>query len=602
MKHIMVALTFGTSLALAAPPAEADSQRAVAFAAIATAQAKAGDLKGARETAALFLDAAVIADADDFEEAFSRAVVAGVQARTGDAESAWETATNFSGDGQERAIPLIILALVQAEAGDLKEAQATAALALQAAEGARDHHGAIWTGAVYAQARAGDIPGAFSSARTIPEDDTRADALALVAAAQAEAGDAADAMATAQRIDVPATRADALFLIALAQAESGEAGAAVDTATNLPIVERPGRATIVFAYARLLSSAAANAFDIGAHPEVRPAIALHAATIAQAKAGDAAAAEKTASLIIAKAAPIEDIHLRETVLAWAAGARAATGDAAALRLAESISDAEVRAMGFARAARARALVGDAVGAARLADLAFDIAMRESDSPGALTAAVMAEAAAGRVAIVLDLAQRLSVQHRFEALWRHLAVAQAKAGDGAAAVATARLIAGAETRSSALVEIARQQAALGDPAAREAAALVAESAASIVNEYARSRTLADTAAALAGSGDAASATRTLASALNVAMALADPSLRARALVRTAAAQAKAGDAAGTAESVAAARAAVASESAPYYRALALIELAEAQLAFDDLAGAKATAALAAAAARELAPAE
>lgn len=112
-------------------PVTAAVDRAVALSKVAAAQAEAGDMAGARETAALALETAKsITVAQRRAQALS--AVASAQAKAGDIAGALETASSIT-DIYYRALALVEVAQAQAELGD-PAARQTAALASDAAK------------------------------------------------------------------------------------------------------------------------------------------------------------------------------------------------------------------------------------------------------------------------------------------------------------------------------------------------------------------------------------------------------------------------------------------------------------------------------------
>ncbi len=250
-----------------------DSSRASMLSDIATAQAKAGDLTGSRET---FAQAKVIANAiiSDSSKASAWSGIAVAQAKAGDVTGAKATASAIT-DNYIKASAWSDIAVAQAKAGDLSGSRATLTQARTAANAITGDYAKVsaWSGIAVAQAKAGDPTGShetFTQARTtanaIIDAFSKASALSGIAAAQAKAGDLTGAKATADAIIDDQYRALALSGIAAAQAARGDVPRAKATA-NAIIDDR------------------------------YKASALRSIAAAQAKAGDLSGAKATANAI-----------------------------------------------------------------------------------------------------------------------------------------------------------------------------------------------------------------------------------------------------------------------------------------------------------------
>ena len=197
--------------------------RTEAYCAIAEAQAAAGDIEGALASAQF------IEDADRRDRALH--AIAGAQAAAGDIEGACTTARRIKDATYIRAEAYYAIAGAQAAAGDIEGACATA----RRIEDATYIHAQAYCAIAGAQAVAGDIEGACATARRIedlsPTDEllyyqTRREirddltawrdrALHAIAGAQAAAGDIEGACTTARSIMDPYICVQALCALAL---------------------------------------------------------------------------------------------------------------------------------------------------------------------------------------------------------------------------------------------------------------------------------------------------------------------------------------------------------------------------------------------------
>ncbi|MGA1268762.1 MAG: hypothetical protein ACO3WM_06860, partial [Gemmobacter sp.] len=188
-------------------------------------------------------------------------------------------------DDYMRAEALALVAAAVARAGDVAGARALAAGIEDARE--QSARSAAFEAVAIAQMQAGDIAGAFATTEAIEDLYRRAEAQSAVAKAQARGGDIAGALATAARIDSASWLAearardayrfsevivedlwyfDALAGIAAIEADRGETEAALALARTIRDPGWRARATL-------------------------------AVGLAQARAGDIAAAEATAAEI-----------------------------------------------------------------------------------------------------------------------------------------------------------------------------------------------------------------------------------------------------------------------------------------------------------------
>ncbi len=182
---------------------------------IAEAQIEVGDLAGAKISA----DAI---ESDDVEKALALAALARGQAKAGDRQAANATLREAHARAQAIRGPradligdnpaanafrvLRAIALAEAETGDAKAALATVA----------GHGNNVWRSPLLAdiaqiQAREGDDAGALATATSIPDASLGAEAYRLIAAHQARSGDASAAVDWATRLEAPTARAFALI-------------------------------------------------------------------------------------------------------------------------------------------------------------------------------------------------------------------------------------------------------------------------------------------------------------------------------------------------------------------------------------------------------
>ena len=313
------------------------------------------------------------------------------------------------------------VAQAQAKAGDLDGAFRTAASIIPGrwlAEVPIRH-------VAFSLAKAGPIPGAIQIASRIQRDDVRAMALADIAVAQARRGDVAGAMATVRSVASVPARAEALGHIALIEHSSGEVAAAAATleqAYRLGLTEPAANQR-----SRLFDSLIAIAVPMGdltlAHlflGQVEPGkqlLARSSIAFGEAKAGDVAQAQKTRPQVYASG----DV----------AAAHAEAGRfAQALQAVNAARDATERA----RALQHIALVQARSGLGSAATAAFDQALQ----------------AASRI---LDYYERACAI-------RVIATAEAHAGDFKGAVTMVAVIQPELERAEAFMRIATIQAEHG----------------------------------------------------------------------------------------------------------------------------------------------
>ncbi len=163
----------------------------------------------------------------------------------------------------DRAEVLRHIAVTQARAGNVGQAEKTFAKALQAAKARTDEYlpytnaqalGDIAT----ARAETGNVDKALDLAKSIELTSVRAELLGVIALAQAEVGNAeqadktlAAALNTAKAIKKPATRCSALGAIAGLLAKARDIDKALDTAKSIELADWRVRALVGIAAAIL---------------------------------------------------------------------------------------------------------------------------------------------------------------------------------------------------------------------------------------------------------------------------------------------------------------------------------------------------------------
>ena len=162
------------------------SLRAGAITAIAIAQAKAGNIKVARDTFASAVQTAKCAE-NDTQRNWSLRDIALGQAKLNWFEVALKTAKKIK-DSYERVETLVGIACMQYKVGSPVVARNTLACALEFVENAIPKDLAICHLAE-AQAKVENVVAAFETLKLIEEPDSRAEALAAIARVQATSGD-----------------------------------------------------------------------------------------------------------------------------------------------------------------------------------------------------------------------------------------------------------------------------------------------------------------------------------------------------------------------------------------------------------------------------
>jgi tetratricopeptide (TPR) repeat protein len=445
-----------------------DYSRKSTLARIVEAQAGAGDISGALETAGK------IANVANSLIPSPLATIAEAQAANGDIAGAFAT-TRMLSDGLVRVRGLIRVAEASATAGDsagarqaidaavtaLREmpddgtragalariaAAAAAAGDPEAASRIFDEALAVANAGSQAlgwvaeeQAAAGFIDAALATAKRIENRQSQSSALAAVAAAQAAAGNIRAALATAATVEDANHQVDALAAIALAQAAAGDVEAARQTSLT----------ALVTAHSIAITWEATSYFS-----------AMARAVQVQAAIGEIEAALESVDMA-------EDASIRKSLLAFVAAA-----DFVAARIEPSpaalpgFDEPLLRALTLAAVARAQQRAGDVQAAQRSGAEALTAAIQIDETAARATLLVgLADTRAG-LGDVGGLAATLEAIDALPApleelgfVWSPgkaallLAKAQTRAGDIASALATAEAMDGAGWQIAALLEIA-----------------------------------------------------------------------------------------------------------------------------------------------------
>jgi hypothetical protein len=153
--------------------------------------------------------------------------IAQAQANAGDVRGAVQTAAALSGGDVKKASALDYIAVAQAEGGDMGGARQTAA-------NIKDN--SLKIGALHeivrVQAKSGDVKGALQTAAIIPVSAWRDYAVRAVARIQAEAGDVNGALHTAA-LRKGSSRAVIVNDVAVTQARAGDFTGALRTAATI---------------------------------------------------------------------------------------------------------------------------------------------------------------------------------------------------------------------------------------------------------------------------------------------------------------------------------------------------------------------------------
>jgi len=456
---VALAVSFSAVLAFAAegPPGNADVPRVLeqakdaaraivedaflrdpALRGIAGAQAEAGRIDAALDTASLI--------ADESLRVGAWRQIALAQARGGDRAMAGKllsrallaTAATWS----VRVDVVIALAEAQAQIGDAPGALKTA-MTIEVLPGRAE----AWRNIALMQAKGGDFKGADKTAGAIADEKVKAQALRGIAAARAETGDRDGALQEAAGIRDPYLKTDALRRIAVAPAIFKDRSAARDILKqalagtgDITSVAEKTDALRAIALALLANGDAAGAFRtialienaVAGKPQSEIAAttrseALRAIAISQAQAGDSPRALQTAGSI---GIP----YMLAGTLAEVAGAQAERGDRLAadatlrkaMQVSSAIREAVAKAPALMGIAQAYAKVGDRASATRTFQQARQT-IRASDDDryktDALIDLAMAQSGAGDFSGAVETADGIRDVHARAHAWRVVAAAQ-----------------------------------------------------------------------------------------------------------------------------------------------------------------------------------
>ena len=429
--------------------------RAGAFAAGAAALALAGNAGDARENFDLAVGAARTIESG-YARARAMRHVASVQAEAGDVESARATALSI-GDVQGRTDALVGVATALARKGNLGSALESFRIAVAAARsnGTGDRLTRSLNKVALAQAAVGYTASARSTARSIDDIQGRIDALVGVASTLARQGKREDArrffvlaVEDAGTINDGYRRAIALGKVAWAQAEAGEEADARKTLDRA--LQAGGQGMDIYSAGATIASLA----------DVDPYVLIQIAW-AQMRVEDLNGARKT--LDRAWQSVSEDASPSQ--VKWLfniASAQNAARDADGARL--TIDTARKRLMSAGDDELAQKLVNH-VAADQLETL-LEIAV--SRNPGDIEGkrnlvyhVAMRQAQTGETRRSLHHAGMIDRVSRRDAVLMVIANAQARAGQFTAATETAVSIRDSNKRIRALAEAARAQAQSGD---------------------------------------------------------------------------------------------------------------------------------------------
>lgn len=444
----LLLLLVGGLLGACSEPKAVD-YRAMAFSAIAAAQAERGDVAAARESAALARDAAASADGGWSGEA--KAAAAAALARTGDVDAALEMVWKVDANGDSNGIALVMVGTALVRAGAAPEA-------LDLANGAADADDRREALSFVAAALAdkGEMKAARHAASLVVEAakmDKNDGSLFFAAWAQAKAGDVAGAVTTANMIEDEKHRALASFWIATAQIEAGDFSPAIELADQMSGHDIKGEDILL----RMFYRGVAADFDdvVNAWWQVVESVdlgvlLLSEVAIAQAKAGRSDEAKRTArhALELAQAMQGRD---RDGSLLVAIVAQAYVGDtAAAHSSAKLIEDSSLGVAALDLSARMLALRGDAIEAQHFGDLAVSAAsriepqdQRKWSRPRGLA---FAHAVAGRIPMAIEMIRKLGAEEREFTLFQ-VALALVETGDISGALVVAKGLSGDDEHRS-----------------------------------------------------------------------------------------------------------------------------------------------------------
>jgi len=335
------------------------------YAFIAAAQLRAGDIAGAKATAAQI-------SWKPAKDSSYRGI-ATAQARAGNLAEAKATLAQVSGP-RCRADAYQELAKAQSQAGDAAGAHQSRQEAINAASQIDEpsFKKDAFCKIARAQMNARDAAGARQTLRhakaaapQINNKDDRSNAYCEIAKLQAEAGDMTEATATVAQITNEFQKAEARNSIAAAQVKIGDVAAARATAAQSSSDEFKAWAYSTIAAAQAEAGDVAGALATAAQVAHAGAKVSAYRKIAeqQVKGGDIAGVRKSLAEARTVVSQINDEYKRSAEYRGIAEEQAATGDAAeAKATAAQIRDKETKFVGNCTIAEAQARAGDVPGA------------------------------------------------------------------------------------------------------------------------------------------------------------------------------------------------------------------------------------------------
>ena len=404
--------------------------------------------------------------------------VAEARAAIGDVDGAIALARSMP-EPERRNSTLIGIAEAEIEAGNPATARALLAALVEDVEArAGDEAGdGTLSSAVYKLVQADDPVRALQAARAISADAERFELVVFAAGALARAGKPASAAEALSGLpEAAAAIADALTALAGAEIEAKDTGAAARTlraamAAASAIADDEERRWDLIDIAELYARAgdAERAHDAaGRIPDLQwRTNAYFAIARKQAETGDRLGAAETRAVALRAAHDIPEDFRRNQAIGRASFEHIEAGDlAGALEAARPVADDWERAGVLRYIAEKWGETGDVAGAKEILLEARDAVRAGAETyVSASLPRLIAEtyAGLGDTPEALETARDIADEgERAEAL-RAIARLRAEAGDEAGALRTARRIAKPSERVDALVEVARAQREFGDAA-------------------------------------------------------------------------------------------------------------------------------------------
>jgi hypothetical protein len=297
--------------------------RAERYKYIALAQARIGDIDGAKATATdiLSIDNPLLTNSIKNDVYVN---IAEAQTKVGDFSGAKATASVIEGEKRESGYYMI--ALSQVDAKDIAGARETAATIVKS----DNYKSRFYKRLSVAQAEAGDIAGARESVAKIEDKKDKSEIYEAIAKAQAEAGDIAGARESVAKIEDKKDKSEIYEAIAKAQIKAKDFVGAKTTASK---IDNKNNKTNTYEAITLAQTKTKD--FIGARETVllkqdqspsSKAYSYMGIAEAQIKAGDKIGALKTIALAKEAAARIEDKGVRKGALYLIAGLQAKAGD------------------------------------------------------------------------------------------------------------------------------------------------------------------------------------------------------------------------------------------------------------------------------------